>query len=97
MSPVLRAQVQRQVSDLLEKGLIEPSASPYASPVLLVTEKDGSLRMRIDYCALNKIAVLDRFPLPRIDTLLDDLAPFKIFSSLAYNAAAIRFVSAMLT
>jgi hypothetical protein len=62
--------------------LIEPSASPYASPVLLVTKKDGSMRMCIDYRALNKVTVHDRFPLPRSDTLLNDLAPFTIFSSL---------------
>jgi hypothetical protein len=77
MSPAERAEVQRQVSSLLEKGLIEPSASPYASPVLLVTKKDGSMRMCIDYRALKKITVRDRFPLP----LLDDFEPFTIFSS----------------
>jgi hypothetical protein len=94
MSPVERAEEQRQVSDLLEKGLIEPSATPYASPVLLVTKKDGTMRMCIDYRALNKITVRDRFPLPRIDILLDDLAPSL---ALTYKPATIRFVSTMLT
>jgi hypothetical protein len=57
MSPLERAEVQRQAGDLLEIGLFEPSASPYASPVLLITKKDGSMRMCIDCRALNKITV----------------------------------------
>jgi len=61
------------VEDALKKGLIEPSVSPYGSPVLFVQKKDGSLRMCIDYRALNKITMRDRYPLPRIDDLLDKL------------------------
>eukprot|EP00983_Pelagomonas_calceolata_P020781 653309-Pelagomonas_calceolata.AAC.1 len=82
MSPVEQAEVRRQIKDLLDKGLIEPSASPYGAPVLFVQKKDGSLRMCVDYRVLNKITVRDRYPLPRIDDLLDSLHGCTVFSSL---------------
>ncbi|KAJ9513279.1 hypothetical protein QJQ45_001317 [Haematococcus lacustris] len=74
--------MKKQVSALLEKGWIEPSASPWGAPVLFVQKKDGSLRMCIDYRALNKRTVRDRYPLPRIDDLLDQVRGKKVFSSL---------------
>ncbi len=82
LAPAEKEEVERQVTDLLAKGFIEPSASPYGAPVLFVQKKDGTLRMCIDYRALNKITVRDRFPLPRIDDLLDQLAHCRVFSSL---------------
>ncbi|KAJ9520881.1 hypothetical protein QJQ45_014069 [Haematococcus lacustris] len=75
-------EMKKQVSALLEKGWIEPSASPWGAPVLFVQKKDGSLRMCIDYRALNKRTVRDRYPLPRIDDLLDQVRGKKVFSSL---------------
>lgn len=60
------AEVRRQITELLAKGFIEPSSSPYGAPVLFVQKKDGTLRMCIDYRALNKITVKDRYPLPNI-------------------------------
>ena len=68
-----REEVEKQVRELLAKGLIEPCASPYGAPVLFVQKKDGTLRMCIDYRGLNKVTVQDRYPLPRIDELLDSL------------------------
>ncbi|KAJ9505720.1 hypothetical protein QJQ45_006415 [Haematococcus lacustris] len=82
LSPTEEAEVKRQVSELQARGLIEPSGSPYGAPVLFVEKKDGSLRMCIDYRALNKLTVKDRYPLPRIDDLFDKLAGKKVFSSL---------------
>ena len=62
-------EVQRQVTDLLAKQLIEPSTSPFGAPILVVDKKTGNLRMVVDYRALNKIT--DQNPLPRINNLFD--------------------------
>ncbi|MCO5610310.1 hypothetical protein L7F22_064546 [Adiantum nelumboides] len=80
---VSRAQneeIMNQVRDLSEKGLIQPSTSPFCSLVLLVLKKDGSWRMCIDYRALNKITIKNRFPIPRIDDILDRLQGSSCFS-----------------
>ena len=82
LSPKELEEVERQVAELLKLGLIEPSSSPYGAPVLFVGKKDGSLRMCIDYRALNKITVKNKYPLPRIDQLMDSLAGAKVFTSL---------------
>jgi hypothetical protein len=75
-------EAQKQIADLLSQGLIQPSCSPYSSPVLFVKKKDGTLRMVIDYRALNRITIQDRYPLPRIDDLLDKLQGASCFTSL---------------
>ena len=77
-----KEEVKRQVTDFLARGLIEPSNSPYGAPVLFVQKPDGSLRMCIDYRALNKGTIRDGYPMPRIDDLFDALAKCKVFSSL---------------
>jgi hypothetical protein len=82
LSPRERQEMQTQVRELLAKGLIQPSTSPFGAPILFVTKKDGSMRMCIDYRALNKITVRNGYPLPRIDDLLDKLAHARVFSSL---------------
>ena len=81
-SPRELAEIQRQVTELLEHDLIQPSTSPFGAPVLFVGKKDGGLRMCIDYRALNKITIRNQYPLPRIDDLLDRLHGAKVFSSL---------------
>jgi len=66
-------ELRKQLSQLLKDGKISPSTSPYGAPVLFVTKKDGSLRMCIDYHALNSQTIKNRYTLPRIDNLLDQL------------------------
>ena len=69
LSPVEMEEVKKQVTELLDKELVEPSFSPYGAPVLFVAKKDGSLRMVVDYRALNKLTIKNPYPLPRIDDL----------------------------
>jgi hypothetical protein len=81
LSPAELEEVKRQVSDLLRKGFIEPSTSPYGAPVLFVQKKDNTLRMVVDYRQLNKITIKNRYPLPRIEDLFDSLQGARVFSS----------------
>jgi hypothetical protein len=69
-SPELK-ELKEQLQELLDKGFICPSISPWGAPVLFVKKKNGSMRMCIDYRELNKVTIKNRYPLPRIDDLLD--------------------------
>lgn len=82
MSPQQMAEMDKTVQEYLEKGWIEPSSSPYGAPILFVKKKDGTLRMVVDYRALNKMTVRDRYPLPRIDELFDRLRGYEYFTSM---------------
>ena len=82
LSPRELAEVKSQVAELLAKGLIEPSQSPYGAPVLFVDKPDGSLRMCIDFRALNQMTVKRRYPMPNVQELFDKLRDAKVFSSL---------------
>ena len=86
LSPSELAEVKRQVTELLQKQLIEPSVSPYGAPLLFVLGKGGELRMVIDYRALNKLTDKNQYPLPRIDDLFGKLQRSQYFTSL--NAAS---------
>jgi hypothetical protein len=76
------AELKVQLQELLDKGYIRPSSSPWGSPTLFVKKKDGSLRMCVDYRPLNAVTIKNKYPLPRIDVLFDQLAGAKVFSKI---------------
>ena len=86
--------MKEQFKDLLDKGFIRPSISPWGVPVLFVKKKDGSLRMCIDYRHLNKVTIKNKYPIPRIEDLFDQLHGashfLKIDFRLGYHQLKVR-------
>jgi hypothetical protein len=94
MPPDELAELKKQLQDLLDKQYIRPSSSPWGCPTMFVSKKDGTLRMVVDYRPLNEVTVKNKYPLPRIDILLDQLSGAKVFSKidlrLGYHQIKIR-------
>ncbi|GJU84992.1 hypothetical protein Tco_1292538 [Tanacetum coccineum] len=82
LAPSEMQELSDQLQELADRGFIRPSTSPWGAPVLFVKKKDRSFRMCIDYQELNKLTVKNRYPLPRIDDLFDQLQGSSIYSKI---------------
>ncbi|KAL0556085.1 hypothetical protein IC582_004592 [Cucumis melo] len=82
MAPSELKELKMQLQELVNKGYIRPSVSPWGAPVLFVKKKDGTLRLCIDYRQLNKVTIRNKYPLPRIDDLFDQLRGATLFSKI---------------
>ncbi|KAL4021466.1 hypothetical protein IC575_020267 [Cucumis melo] len=82
MAPSELKELKMQLQELVDKGYIRPSVSPWGAPVLFVKKKDGTLRLCIDYRQLNKVTIHNKYPLPRIDDLFDQLRGAALFSKI---------------
>ncbi|GJU50846.1 putative reverse transcriptase domain-containing protein [Tanacetum coccineum] len=82
LAPLKMQELSNQLQELADRGFIRPSTSPWGAPVLFVKKKDGSFRMCIDYQELNKLTVKNRYPLPRIDDLFDQLQGSSVYSKI---------------
>ena len=82
MAPKEKAELKSQIDDLSAKGLIRRSSSEWGAAVVFVTKSDGSLRMCVDYRDLNKLTLKNRYPMPRINDLFDQLHGATVFSQM---------------
>jgi hypothetical protein len=82
MNPQELEELKKQLADMPSKGLIRPSASPWGSPVLFVDKRDGTIRLCVDYCRLNEVTIKNKYPLPKIEDLFDQLNGAKVFSKI---------------
>ena len=82
MAPIELQELKIQLQELMDKGFIRPSVSPWGALVLFVKKKDGTLRMCIDYRKINKVTVKNKYPLPRIEDLFDQLKEVGAFSKI---------------
>jgi hypothetical protein len=80
MPPAELAELKKQLQELLDKGFIRPSTSPWGCPALFVKKKDESLSLCVDYRPLNAVTIKSKYPLPHIDVLFDQLVGAKVFS-----------------
>jgi hypothetical protein len=76
------AELKKQIVELLSKGFIRPSSSPWGAPTLFVDKKDGSRKLCIDYRSLNDVTIKNKYPLPRIEDLFDQIRGAKVFSKI---------------
>ena len=82
MAPAELRELKAQLEELLSKGFIRPSISPWGAPILFMKNKDGSLRLCIDYRQLNRVTIRNQYPLPRIDELFNQLQGSRVYSKI---------------
>jgi hypothetical protein len=82
MSSTQLIELKKQIKELLEKGFIRPSSSPWGAPVIFVEKKDGTQRMCVDYQLLNEVTIKNKYPFPRIEDLFDQMRGAKVFSKI---------------
>jgi hypothetical protein len=82
MYPQELEELKKQLADMLSKGLIRPSASPWGSPVIFVDKRDGTIRLCVDYRKLNEVTIKNKYPLPKIEDLFDQLSGARVFSKI---------------
>jgi hypothetical protein len=75
-------ELKKQIEELLDKGFIRPSSSPWGAPVLFMNKKDGSRRMCVDYRSLNEVTIKNKYPLPRIEDMFDQMRGATVFSKI---------------
>jgi hypothetical protein len=85
-NPQLKSEIERQIVEMLESGVIQISTSAFSSPIILERKKDGSWCIVVDYCHLNALTIKSKYPAPVIDELLDELSGAKWFSKLDLRA-----------
>jgi hypothetical protein len=82
MNPQELEELKKQLANMLSKGLICPSASPWGSPVLFVDKRDGTIRLCVDFCKLNEVTIKNKYQLPKIEDMFDQLNGAKVFSKI---------------
>jgi hypothetical protein len=82
MATIELAKLKEHIKELLEKGFIHPSSSPWGAPVIFVPKKNGTQRLCVDYRALNEVTIKNKYPLPRIDDMFNQLHGVCVFSKI---------------
>jgi hypothetical protein len=82
MTTLELAKLKEHIKELIEKGFIRPSSSPWGAPMIFVLKKDGTQRLCVDYCAMNEVTIKNKYLLPRIDDMFDQLCGACVFSKI---------------
>jgi hypothetical protein len=90
MAPTELRELKEQLQELFDRGFIHPSVSPWGAPMLFVKKKDGSMQMYIDYRELNRVNIKNKYPLPRMDDLFDQLKGASVFSNSSFGVPSVE-------
>lgn len=87
VSPIMQEYIDKELDEMLRLGVVEPSKSPWSSPIVMVKKKNGTFRLCVDYCKLNSVCERGSYPLPQVSDTLDKLRNAKYLSSLDIKSA----------